>query len=74
MAIKKAPLPPPEDLIKEEPRRASDSNLSRYVAHGLRRQVRADHRGHYLVALDTDFGPLTEEEREEGRRIWSGEA
>jgi prolyl-tRNA synthetase len=40
---------------------------------GLRRQVLSERLGQYLAELDKEFGPLTEEEIEEGRRLWNGE-
>ena len=74
MTIKKVSLSLPADLVAEAQHWSGDGNLSAYVARGLRRQVLADRRRQYLAELDAEFGPLTEEEREEGRRLWNGEA
>jgi hypothetical protein len=73
MAIRKISVSLPADLVAEAEHWAGDGNLSAYIAQGLRRQVLADRRRHYLAELDAEFGSLTEEEREEGRRLWHGE-
>jgi hypothetical protein len=62
----------PADLVAEAEYWAG-SNLPAYIAHGLRHQVLTDRRRHYLAELEAEFGPLTEEERGKGRRLWSGE-
>lgn len=74
MAIRKVSLSLPEDLVREALEWSGNGNLSAYVTQGLRRQVLADRRRRYLADLDAAYGPLTEEEREEGRRLWNGEA
>jgi hypothetical protein len=37
----------------------------------VQRRVRGDRRRQYLAELDEGFGPLTQQEREEGRRLWN---
>jgi hypothetical protein len=73
MAIRKVSVSLPADLVAEAEQWAGGGNLSAYIAQGLRRQILADRRRHYLAELDAEFGPLTEQEREEGRRLWSDE-
>jgi hypothetical protein len=73
MTTEKVSLSLPADLLDEARRWAAADSLSAYVARGLRRQVLADRRRQYLAQLDEEFGPLTEEEREEGRRLWNDE-
>jgi hypothetical protein len=73
MARRKVPVSPPTDLVAEAHRWAGGRSLSACTAWGVQRQVLADRRRQYLVELDEEFGPLTQEEREEGRRLWNGE-
>lgn len=74
MNIEKVSLSLPADLLAEARYWAADDSLSAYVARGLRRQVLADRRRQFLAQLEQGFGPLSDEEREEGRRLWNDEA
>ncbi len=73
MTIKKVSVFPPTDLIADAAQRGGGGHPSASVARGVRRLVLADRRRHYLAELEAESGPLTEAEREEGRRLWSGE-
>lgn len=73
MAIRKVSVSLPADLLAEAHHWAGGRSLSAYIAQGVQRQVLADRRRQYLAELDEEFGPLTEEEREEGRRLWNDE-
>ncbi len=52
---------------------AGGRSLSAYIAQDVKRQLLADRRRRYLAELDEEFGPLTEEEREEGQQLWNEE-
>ncbi len=69
MSAEKVSLSLPSDLLAEARERAG-GNLSAYVADGLRRRVLADRLSDYLSELDDEYGPLTDEELTEARRIW----
>jgi hypothetical protein len=73
MAIEKVSISLPSDLLAEA-RQYARGNLSAYVADSLRRRVLADRLGEYLAELDDEFGPLTEGELAEARRLWRDEA
>ncbi len=74
MKTEKVSLSLPKDLLTEARRLVPDGNLSAYVADGLRRRVLSDRQARYLDELDEEFGPLTEGEIDEARRLWRGEA
>lgn len=66
MATQNVSVSFPADLVAKAEHWAGGGNVSASIAQGLRRQVLADRRRHYLEELDAKFGPLAEEEREEG--------
>lgn len=73
MSIEKVSVSLPSELIAEARQRAN-GNLSAYVADSLRQRLLVDRRRRYLAELDEEFGPLTDEELAEARRLWRDEA
>lgn len=60
-----------EDVLDELKSRVGPGEVSSYVVDALRARLRKDPILELLDKLDEMYGPLTDEEIEEGRREWS---
>jgi predicted CopG family antitoxin len=60
-----------EDVLDELKTRVGPGEVSSYVVDALRARLRKDPILELLEKLDEMYGPLTDEEIEEGRREWS---
>ncbi|HLQ34814.1 MAG TPA: CopG family transcriptional regulator [Chloroflexota bacterium] len=71
MAVKKLSVSVPAELAREVRREAGQNGVSAFVTKSLRRQLDEERRRRamreYLDGMDEKYGPLTEEEIEEGR-------
>jgi hypothetical protein len=71
MAVKKLSVSVPAELAREVRREAGQNGVSAFVTKSLRRQLDEERRRRamreYLDGMDEKYGPLSEEEIEEGR-------
>lgn len=62
----------PVGLLASARKVCGSRGLSRYVAEGLRRQLRAELQAQFVNDWEQEFGALTEEEIEEAREWLRG--
>jgi hypothetical protein len=62
----------PATLLAEARESCGNRGLSRYVAEGLRRQIRAQRQAQFVREWEEEFGALTDEEIEEAREWLRG--
>lgn len=60
-----------EDVLAELKARVGPGEVSSYVVEALRARLQRDPIMELLDKLDEMYGPLTDEEIEEGRREWN---
>ena len=71
MAAQRITITVDEDVLDELKSRVGPGEVSSYVVDALRARLRKDPILELLDKLDEMYGPLTEEEIEEGRREWN---
>ena len=71
MAATRITITVDEDVLAELKTRVGPGEVSSYVVDALRARLRKDPILELLEKLDEMYGPLTDEEIEEGRREWS---
>jgi Arc/MetJ-type ribon-helix-helix transcriptional regulator len=67
MASKKITVTIPEDLLEEIRADVSDRGMSAYVTEALRAKRSRDQLAELVDWLQEEYGPLTDEERQEAR-------
>lgn len=72
MNTEKVSVSLPKSLLAEARKSCGDRGLSRYVAEGLRRQLRAAHQAQFVREWEEEFGALTQDEIEEAREWLRG--
>ena len=70
MAATRITITVDEDVLDELKSRVGPGEVSRYVVDALRARLRKDPILELLDKLDEMYGPLSDEELEEGRREW----
>ncbi|HEY8694005.1 MAG TPA: hypothetical protein VIR57_14840 [Chloroflexota bacterium] len=71
MAVEKLSISVPAELAREVRRYSGPNGISAFATKGLQRQLEEEKRrramDEYLRDMDDKYGPLSEEEIEEGR-------
>jgi hypothetical protein len=70
MAATRITITVDEDVLNELKSRVGPGEVSGYVVEALRARLQRDPIMELLDKLDEMYGPLTEDEVEEGRREW----
>ncbi len=70
MAATRITITVDEDVLNELKSRVGPGEVSAYVVEALRARLQRDPIMELLDKLDEMYGPLTDEEIEEGRREW----
>ena len=70
MAAARITITVDEDVLNELKSRVGPGEVSAYVVEALRARLQRDPIMEMLDKLDEMYGPLTDEEIEEGRREW----
>ena len=70
MAATRITITVDEDVLDELKSRVGPGEVSSYVVDALRARLRKDPILELLDKLDEMYGPLTDDELEEGRREW----
>jgi len=70
MAATRITITVDEDVLNELKSRVGPGEVSSYVVEALRARLQRDPIMEMLDKLDEMYGPLTDEEIEEGRREW----
>lgn len=67
MSTEKVSVSLPTSLLAEARKSCGRRGLSRYLAEGLRRQLRAERQAQFVREWEEEFGVLTDEEIEDAR-------